>query len=148
MEVAMPSRRHSSAMLSAPRRPSSTMRILFSAENWRRVARRISLRAASAGSLAGPDVCFIFAPGGYDEPEILRSRQPSICLKGADAGHVDRIRARSAFEDQFRCDEPTELLVHCFVACGSNGTDQLVGELATERRADLRDLLCGGAQAV
>ena len=45
----------------------------FSAENWRRVARRISLRAASAGSLAGLDVCFIFAPNGYDEPDILRS---------------------------------------------------------------------------
>src|SRR5829696_10539929 len=93
MEVAMPSRRHSSAMLSSPRRPSSTMRILSSAENWRRVARRISLRAASAGSLAGPDVCFIFAPDGYHEPDILRSRQPSICLKGADAGHPNQVWA-------------------------------------------------------
>jgi hypothetical protein len=86
MDEVMPSRRHSSAMLSSPRKPSSTMRILSSAENWRRVARRISLRAASAGGLAGPDLCLIFAPDGYDEPDILRSRQPSICLKGADAG--------------------------------------------------------------
>lgn len=38
----MPSLRHSSAMLSSPRRPSSTMRILSSAEKWRRVCRRMS----------------------------------------------------------------------------------------------------------
>ena len=69
----MPARRHNSAMLSSPRTPSSTMRIFSSAENWRRVARRISLRAASAGALAGPDVGFIFAPYGYDEPNTLRS---------------------------------------------------------------------------
>ncbi len=40
--LAMPSRRHSSAMLSSPRRPSSTMRIFSSTKNCRRVARRIS----------------------------------------------------------------------------------------------------------
>ncbi len=38
----------------------------------RRVARRMSLMTVSAGFLAGPGVCFIFAPGGYDEPAILR----------------------------------------------------------------------------
>ena len=27
----------------------------------------------SAGALSGPDFCFIFAPDGYDEPEILPS---------------------------------------------------------------------------
>src|SRR5919112_4127535 len=89
MDEVMPSRRHSSAMLSSPRRPSSTMRILSSAEKLRRVARRMSLTTVSAGSFAGPDVCFIFAPDGYDEPEILRSREPSICLKGADAGQLN-----------------------------------------------------------
>src|SRR5829696_8676865 len=73
MEEVMPSRRHSSAMLSSPREPSSTMRIFSSAEKWRRVARRMSLTMVSAGALAGPDVCFIFAPCGYDEPEILRT---------------------------------------------------------------------------
>ena len=62
------------------------MRIFSSAENWRRVARRISFTTRSAGGFAGPDVCFIFAPDGYDEPDILRSREPSICLKRADGG--------------------------------------------------------------
>ena len=60
-------------MLSSPRKTSSTMRIFSSAENWRRVARRISFTTRSAGALASPDVCFIFAPDGYDEPDILLS---------------------------------------------------------------------------
>ena len=47
-----PSRRHSSAMLSSPRRPSSTMRIFSSAEYCFRVARRISLTTFSAGAFA------------------------------------------------------------------------------------------------
>src|ERR1700733_9437804 len=72
----MPSRRHSSEMLSSPRRPSSTMRILSSAEKCRRVARRMSLIASSAGALSGPDFCLIFAPCGYDDPEILPTRNP------------------------------------------------------------------------
>src|SRR3954452_363804 len=76
MDEVMPSRRHNSAMLSSPRKPSSTMRILSSAEKGRRVARRMSLTMVSAGALAGPDVCFIFAPHGYDEPDILRSCDP------------------------------------------------------------------------
>jgi hypothetical protein len=29
--------------------------------------------ACSAGALSGPDFCFIFAPDGCDEPEILPS---------------------------------------------------------------------------
>lgn len=62
------------ATLSSPRRPSSTMRIFSSAENCRRVARRISLMTRSAGALSGPDFLFIFAPCGCDEPEILPSR--------------------------------------------------------------------------
>ena len=44
-----PSRRHSSAMVSSPRNPSSTTRIFSSAEKCRRVARRMSLIASSAG---------------------------------------------------------------------------------------------------
>src|SRR5436190_2078801 len=58
----MPSRRHSSAMLSSPRKPDSTMRIFSSAVNCRRVARRISFTTCSAGFLTGPDFCPIFAP--------------------------------------------------------------------------------------
>src|ERR1700734_1405924 len=74
----MPSRRHSSEMLSSPRRPSSTMRILSSAEKCRRVAPRMSLIASSAGALSGPDFLLIFAPCGYDDPEILPKRNPQI----------------------------------------------------------------------
>ena len=59
------------AMLSSPRSPSSTMRIFSSAEKCRRVARRMSLIASSAGCLSGLDFCLIFAPCGYDDPEIL-----------------------------------------------------------------------------
>src|SRR3954471_8971343 len=85
----MPSRRQSSAMLSSPRRPSSTTRIFSSAEKCRRVARRISFTTWSAGDLAGLDFCLIFAPSkGYDEPEILPSSIRRICLIGADAGQV------------------------------------------------------------
>ena len=50
----MPSRRHSAAMLSSPRRPSSTMRIFSSAEWCLRVARRISLITCSAAGFCGP----------------------------------------------------------------------------------------------
>ncbi len=63
----IPSRQHSSAMRSSPRRPSSTMRIFSSAENCRRVARRMSFTTLSAGSFTGPDFCLIFAHHGYDE---------------------------------------------------------------------------------
>ena len=40
--------RHSSAIVSSPRRPSRTMRIFSSAENFRRVALRISRTVLSA----------------------------------------------------------------------------------------------------
>src|SRR5207253_7117749 len=49
-------------MLSSPRRPVRTMRIFSSAENWRRVTRRISFTTCSAGSFTGPDFCPICAP--------------------------------------------------------------------------------------
>jgi len=75
-DEAMLSRRHSSAMLSSPRSPSRTMRIFSSAENCRRVARRMDLIAFSTGCFAGPDFCLIFAPCGYDDPEILPKRNP------------------------------------------------------------------------
>ena len=69
----MPSRRQTSEMLSSRHRPSSAMRIFSSVEYYRRVWRRMSFRTCSAGALAGADFCFIFAPYGYDEPEILLS---------------------------------------------------------------------------
>ncbi|MCP1758562.1 type II toxin-antitoxin system HipA family toxin [Bradyrhizobium elkanii] len=34
--------------------------------------------------MPGPDFCFIFAPGGYDEPEILPPQNPPVCLTGPD----------------------------------------------------------------
>jgi hypothetical protein len=79
-------------MLSSPRSPSSTMRIFSSAEKCRRVARRMSLIASSAGCSSGPDFCLIFAPCGYDDPEILSSWKPLIRLNGADAGHFKSTR--------------------------------------------------------
>ncbi len=42
----------------------------------------------SAGALTGPDFCFIFAPGGYDEPEILAPQNPSICLTSPGGEHL------------------------------------------------------------
>src|ERR1700688_4928644 len=81
----MPSRRHSSAMLSSPRSPSSTTRIFSSAEKCRRVARRMSLIASSAGCFSGPDFCLIFAPCGYDDPEILPTRKPTTRSKALTA---------------------------------------------------------------
>jgi hypothetical protein len=38
------------------------MRILSSAEKWRRVARRMFFNTCVAGSFTGPDFCIIFAP--------------------------------------------------------------------------------------
>src|SRR6516225_5525981 len=74
-------------MLSSPRRPSSTIRILSSAEKCRRVARRMFLMTWVAGSFSGPDFCPIFAPQeGYDEPEILPSSTHPTCLMSADGG--------------------------------------------------------------
>src|SRR5262249_5697038 len=49
-------------MLSSPRRPSSTIRIFSSAENFRRAMRRMSFTTFSAGSFTDPDFCLIFAP--------------------------------------------------------------------------------------
>src|SRR6188472_1805600 len=91
-------------MLSSPRSPSSTMRILSSAEKCRRVARRISFRTCSAGSLTGPDFCLIFAPlKGYDEPEILPSSIRKICLIGADAGHSAEAHLHGHKLDDAQC---------------------------------------------
>jgi hypothetical protein len=56
-----------------PAQPFKTTRIFSSAEKCRRVARRMSLIASSAGCFSGPDLCLIFAPCGYDDPEILSS---------------------------------------------------------------------------
>src|SRR5207344_357084 len=82
---AMPSLRHSSAMLSSPRRPSSTMRIFSSAEWCRRVARRISRTVFSALSGTRLLACLIVAPQqGYDGPGILSYAIRPFCPTSAD----------------------------------------------------------------
>lgn len=43
----------------------------YSQRYCRRVCRRMSFSTCFAGALPDPDFCFIFAPCGYDEPEIL-----------------------------------------------------------------------------
>ncbi|WP_259265926.1 DUF3363 domain-containing protein [Bradyrhizobium elkanii] len=48
----------------------------------------MSFSTCSAGALPGPDFCFIFAPGGYDEPEILPPQNPPVCLTGPDGEHA------------------------------------------------------------
>jgi hypothetical protein len=49
-------------MLFSPRSPSSTMRILSSAQKCRRVALRMDFKTCIAGSFTGPYFCLIFAP--------------------------------------------------------------------------------------
>src|SRR5271155_5517826 len=97
----MPSRRHSSAMLCSPRKPSSTTRIFSSAEYCFRVARRMSFTTCSDDTLVVSDFCLISAsPWSYDEPEILPCSTRLICLTSADGGQtrydilppVDRMR--------------------------------------------------------
>ena len=62
----MPSRRHSAAMLSSPRRPSRTTRIFSSAEWCLRVRRRMSRTTCSAGGFGAgaeaEDFWLIFTP--------------------------------------------------------------------------------------
>ena len=54
-----------------PAQPFQYVRIFSSAEKCRRVARRMSLIASSAGCFSGQDFYLIFAPCGSDDPEIL-----------------------------------------------------------------------------
>jgi hypothetical protein len=61
-------------------RPDSTMRIFSSAENWRRVARRISLTTCSAGSFTGPNFCPIFAPSMATMGQKSSPPQPALSV--------------------------------------------------------------------
>lgn len=98
----MPSLRHSSAMLSSPRRPSSTMRILSSAEKWRRVYRRMPFTTCSAGAFADDfalqDLGFIFVPSSLRQSQILLTSQPQICAMGANGGQYDVSEDRTHYE--------------------------------------------------
>src|SRR5439155_16041380 len=82
-------------MLSSPRRPSSTMRILSSAEGCRRVALRISRTVFSALSGMRLLACLIVAPQrGYDEPATLSYAISSFCPTSADG--LQQLRSRQA----------------------------------------------------
>src|SRR5262249_39055552 len=64
------------------------MRIFSSAENCRRVARRICFTTCSAGSFTGLDFCPICAPSMATMGPKSSLPQPApFCLIGADAGH-------------------------------------------------------------
>ncbi len=58
----IPSRRHNSAMLSSPFRPSNTILIFSPAEYCLRVARRMSLTTFSPWLFRVPDFCLISNP--------------------------------------------------------------------------------------
>src|SRR5262249_36602496 len=63
------------------------MRIFSSAENCRRVARRICFTTCSAGSFTGLDFCPICAPSMATMGPKSSLPQPApFCLIGADAG--------------------------------------------------------------
>ena len=73
-------------MLSSPRRPSSTILILSSAEKWRRVTRRMSLTTYSAGFLALVELPLFAVPSSLRRVQILLKSQPQIWVIGADEG--------------------------------------------------------------
>src|SRR6516225_6921695 len=120
-------------MLSSPRRPSRTMRILSSAEKCRRVARRMSFTTCSAGALAGPDFSLIFAPSkGYDEPEILPSSTHPFCLTIADAGHFLKLPAPVSYGGGYECvDSVRQLGLYSFVlqSLGNSPTSKIAKHL-------------------
>src|SRR5688572_1298119 len=78
---AMPSLRHSSAMLSSPRSPSRTMRIFSSAENCRLVARRMSLTVSSALCGACLSRCLIVSLHGATTSSILSLTQSAQSVR-------------------------------------------------------------------
>jgi hypothetical protein len=59
---------------------------------------------SSAGALTGTDFCFIFAPCGYDEPEILHSSRPKVCLTGPDGEHGGNHRSCELSKTQLLSD--------------------------------------------
>ena len=82
----------SSATPSSPRRPSSTTRSLSSAQNRRRVARRMSPRPASAEDpLLGPDARLILAPADTTNTAVSAPKRPRPA-SGAPTGDTSRRR--------------------------------------------------------
>jgi hypothetical protein len=65
------------------------------------------LIASSARCFSGPDFCLIFAPCGYDDPEILPSRKPLIRLNGgANLRCSNSILDKSTYEQVFNGQHP------------------------------------------
>src|SRR3990172_8189546 len=87
----MPSLRHSSAMLSSPRRPCKTMRILSSAEKRRRVARRMSRTVFSALSGARSSLCLIGIPPGATMSQKLFLPQSPQSVQHVLTGYTDSL---------------------------------------------------------
>ena len=108
---AMPSRRHSSAMLYSPRSPSRTTRIFASAEWCFRVARRMFFTTYS-GVTRVSDFCVICAsPKSYGEPGSLRSSSHPISLGSAAVGHGLRYAFRL---DPAKAYSPEQIARHTF----------------------------------
>src|SRR3954470_14813471 len=97
-------------MLSSPRKPVSTMRIFSSAENCRRVPRRIFFTTCSAGSFTGPDFCPICAPSmatmGQKSslPQLTRSVSVVLMPDSRVVGGVDCTVVFDSHLDQQRDD--------------------------------------------
>src|SRR5262245_20084904 len=88
-------------MLSSPRSPSRTMRIFSSAENFRRVMRRISFTTFSAGSFTGPDFRLIFAPRKATMSQKSSFLQSVQSVSQALTSDSQRPRALSLSEIKF-----------------------------------------------
>lgn len=86
--LAMASLRHSSAMQSSPRGPSSTMRIFSSAEKCRRVARGISRTVTSALCGACLSRCLIVSLLGITMSRKHSYTMSSICPAGPDGDGI------------------------------------------------------------
>ena len=115
---AMPSRRHSSAMLYSPRSPSRTTRIFSSAEWCFRVARRMfftiysGVARVSDFAVADLRFCHICAsPKSYGEPGLLPSSSHPICLRSAAVGHGIRYAFRL---DPATAYSPVQIARHTF----------------------------------
>jgi hypothetical protein len=76
-------------MLPSPRSPQHDANLLLG-RKCRRAARRMSLIASSAGCFSDAGFCLIFAPCGYNDPEIL-PRKTALCLKGAEADRCNDV---------------------------------------------------------
>ena len=93
-------------MLSSPRRPSSTIWILSSAEWCLRVARRRPLIVFTAADICGPDFCLKGADVGHELEYTVDVRprgvdSPELRLANCDWERKIAAEAKSAIETRF-----------------------------------------------